>query len=405
MEHGPDRFARASWPTSTAAHGSSRYFLPLTVRWTRYTAVDRAPACVLAAVRRGPREGTLLDAVAEPEFVTALLTKIHAGETIGARRAQACSSARPRRFHRSRCPMSRRSRPSTREQSNSSVIVDSEYVIKIFRRIQPGIHSEIEIGRFLTDETAFKNAPALLGSVELVEGDDSSALAVVHAFVENQGDAWTVDPASLDRLIDDAAAQSRRADRRRRPETLVLLQRMRQIGRRTAELHQALGKPRGHRGLCAGADRRRRCCCIGSIRSTRAPTTAFDLLAGTAECIAGRRRAIWQNSCSTTASRSRRISQSWRDAALDGVKIRHHGDFHLGQMLIAKDDAYILDFEGEPRRSLEERRHKAPPARDVAGLIRSIDYAISAAIDHATDLSAGGPHRADADDARPGATG
>ena len=57
------------------------------------------------------------------------------------------------------------------------------------------------------------------------------------------------------------------------------------------------------------------------------------------------------------------------------MKIRHHGDFHLGQVLIAKDDAYILDFEGEPRRTLEERRAKAPPARDVAGFIRSIDYA------------------------------
>ncbi len=79
---------------------------------------------------------------------------------------------------------------------------------------------------------------------------------------------------------------------------------------------------------------------------------------------------------------------SWRDVALDGTKIRHHGDFHLGQVLISKDDAYLLDFEGEPRRPLEERRHKAPPARDVAGLIRSIDYAISAAIDHSTDLSA-----------------
>src|SRR5262249_28813760 len=64
----------------------------------------------------------------------------------------------------------------------------------------------------------------------------------------------------------------------------------------------------------------------------------------------------------------------------------HHGDFHLGQVLIAKDDAYILDFEGEPRRSLDERRGKAPPARDVAGLIRSIDYAASAAIEREPDL-------------------
>src|SRR5439155_5787322 len=65
------------------------------------------------------------------------------------------------------------------------------------------------------------------------------------------------------------------------------------------------------------------------------------------------------------------------------VKIRHHGDFHLGQMLIVKDDVFIIDFEGEPRRSLEERRRKAPAARDVAGLLRSIDYSATAALDRA----------------------
>jgi maltose alpha-D-glucosyltransferase/alpha-amylase len=73
-------------------------------------------------------------------------------------------------------------------------------------------------------------------------------------------------------------------------------------------------------------------------------------------------------------------------ARLEGQKIRHHGDFHLGQVLIAKDDVYFLDFEGEPRRSLEERRRKAPAARDVAGFLRSVDYAVSAALDRATDL-------------------
>ena len=65
------------------------------------------------------------------------------------------------------------------------------------------------------------------------------------------------------------------------------------------------------------------------------------------------------------------------------MKIRHHGDFHLGQMLIVKDDVFIIDFEGEPRRSIEDRRRKAPAARDVAGLIRSIDYSATAALERA----------------------
>jgi maltose alpha-D-glucosyltransferase/alpha-amylase len=78
-----------------------------------------------------------------------------------------------------------------------------------------------------------------------------------------------------------------------------------------------------------------------------------------------------------------------KDARFEGgSKIRHHGDFHLGQILIAKDDAYILDFEGEPRQTLEQRRRKAPPARDVAGFLRSIDYAVSAAVERAPNVGA-----------------
>jgi maltose alpha-D-glucosyltransferase / alpha-amylase len=72
---------------------------------------------------------------------------------------------------------------------------------------------------------------------------------------------------------------------------------------------------------------------------------------------------------------------------IDGLKIRHHGDFHLGQMLIVRDDIFIIDFEGEPRRSLDERRRKGPAARDVAGLIRSIDYSATAALERALKIA------------------
>jgi maltose alpha-D-glucosyltransferase/alpha-amylase len=79
--------------------------------------------------------------------------------------------------------------------------------------------------------------------------------------------------------------------------------------------------------------------------------------------------------------------ESGRSTHFDGLKIRHHGDLHLGHVLIAKDDAYIFDFEGEPHRPLDERRSKMPPARDVASLLRSIDYATRSAIDRAANLT------------------
>jgi maltose alpha-D-glucosyltransferase / alpha-amylase len=81
------------------------------------------------------------------------------------------------------------------------------------------------------------------------------------------------------------------------------------------------------------------------------------------------------------------LLQAFMPPEINVMKIRHHGDFHLGQMLIVKDDIFIIDFEGEPRRSLAERRRKAPAARDVAGLIRSIDYSVTAALERALKIA------------------
>lgn len=387
VEFGNDRFLMAVADTSSGA-GTSRYMLPLTIRWSRYTAIDRGPASVLAAVRRGPREGTLLDATAEPEFIAALLASIRAGAVAGHSAAglgdQRIEFRPTGVFAAAPPPDVNTVKAVDREQSNSSIIVDDRYVVKLLRRLSPGIHPEIEIGRFLTDETSFQNAPALLGSAELIEGDTSSALVVVHAFIENQGDAWSLTVGSLERLI-DAQRLNLAEPILETADTLVLLQRIRQIGKRTAELHLAFAS---RPDIAAFAPE---------------PITAEDV-AGWTDDLAKRTRARLDLVATSMANLPREIHpiasrltenrdailsyvENGRKSAFEGQKIRHHGDFHLGQVLIAKDEAYILDFEGEPRRTVEERRRKAPPARDVAGLIRSIDYAISAAIANAPDLN------------------
>ena len=145
-----------------------------------------------------------------------------------------------------------------REQSNTTVIVDDGCVVKIFRKVNEGIHPEIEIGRFLIEHTGYSNVPDLLGSIELVEGDRRSALAVAHRFIENQGDAWTVTGAYLGRFIDDQRVLSAAATPEESPELASYLQPLRQIARRTGELQSALASRPDIAGFRAGAGRRRR---------------------------------------------------------------------------------------------------------------------------------------------------
>ena len=381
IERGDDHFAVVVTDVSGPS-GISRYFMPLTIRWARYTSID-GPSTVLAAVRRGPREGALLDATPEREFISTLLAKIHGGADID-RDGKRLEFRPTETFAAEPAPEITAVNANEREQSNTTVIVDNKYVVKILRRITDGIHPEIEVGRFLADVAHFQNAPTLLGSLELIEGERKSALAVVHSFIENQGDAWTVTAAALDRLIEEQRLVPAEAAFETSESAALLAQRIRQIGRRTAEMHLAFA------------------CDASDPAFAPEPVTADDFERW-ARSIEARAQTVFDaierrlrdlpDTAATLASRVlgartailTHIDEGQR-AEHGGLKIRHHGDFHLGQVLMAKEDAYILDFEGEPRRTLEERRQKAPPARDVAGFLRSIDYAVSAALDRAPNL-------------------
>ena len=363
-------------------NATSRYLLPLMVKWTRF---DRAAAPVdaLAAVRRGRQEGTLIDAGSDPEFITLLLRAMHAGDTIesGEHRLE----ARPTDAFSAALPEPEKISALDREQSNTTAIVDTSCVVKIFRKVNEGIHPEIEVGRFLIDQTEYRNVPDLLGSIELIEGERRSALAVAHRFVENQGDAWTVTEAYLGRFIDDQRVLPATAAAEESPELASYLPLIAQIARRAGELHTALAsrpdvaafapEPVGAADVEAWIERL-------VERSNR----TFDLLAEKLIGLTETDHALAGRMLASREAIHAHIRQSL-PRAVNAVNIRHHGDFHLGQVLVAKDDAYILDFEGEPGRSLAERRQKAPAARDVAGLIRSIDYSTTAALANATNLT------------------
>jgi maltose alpha-D-glucosyltransferase/alpha-amylase len=263
--------------------------------------------------------------------------------------------------------------------------VDEDYVVKIYRRLEPGLNPEIEMGRFLTEVAGFANTPALLGTVELVEGEQRSAIGIVHAFVVNQGDAWTVSSGYLDRFAEEQRLLKSGHDTSMGEEQVSYLRYMSQTGRRVAEMHIALGS---NRDLPA---------------FTPEPTTPDDVKLWKEDILirAGRvAEALRQRRSSFREADHHLIDQFLSEFPslpdrlnallpdnIDGLNIRHHGDFHLGQMLIVKDDIFIIDFEGEPRRTIAERRRKAPAARDVAGLVRSIDYSATAALVRALQVA------------------
>ncbi|HEY8337905.1 MAG TPA: maltose alpha-D-glucosyltransferase, partial [Tardiphaga sp.] len=339
---------------------STRYVLPMRIEWVRFDREKYNPRA-FAAVRQGAREGTLLDVATDQIFIELLLYNLRKELTVedeeGAQGARLEFRPTARLLEMPVKPLTHIRAVET-EQSNSTALVDSDYVVKIYRKLQAGINPEIELGRFLTDVAGFANTPALLGSVELIEGDQQSAIGIVHAFVQNQGDAWTVTAAYLDRFVDEQKLLANGAEKAESEEQVPYLRYMSQTGRRVAEMHVALA---GHAEIPdfkpepTTADDTR--LWIGEILK-RAEHVFDSLQQSRAAAKESDRALIDQLLAQSETLRGRLLALLPAD--IDTAKIRHHGDFHLGQMLIVKDDIFIIDFEGEPRRPLEERRRRAP---------------------------------------------
>jgi maltose alpha-D-glucosyltransferase/alpha-amylase len=365
-------------------HGATaRYVLPMRIEWVRFDR-ERYNPRAFAAVRQGAREGTLLDVASDPIFIALLLRNLRQALTIEENDLRLEFRPTTRLSERAVKPPEHVRAVET-EQSNSTALVDNQYVVKVYRKLESGINPEIEMGRFLTEVAGFANTPALLGGVELIDGDKQNAIAIVHAFVENQGDAWTVTSAYLDRFVDEQRLLPPSEHPGESEEQVPYLRYMSQIGRRVAEMHLALAGSSNSDDFVpeatASSDVQR---WIEDLlgRAER----VFEALQHRRDALKEADRPLVQQLLAQRDALSARLNTLLPDQ-IDALNIRHHGDLHLGQILIVKDDIFIIDFEGEPRRSLEDRRRKAPAARDVAGLIRSIDYSATAALERALKVT------------------
>ena len=243
------------------------------IEWVRFDR-ERYNPRAFAAVRQGAREGTLLDVATDQIFIALLLRNLR--ESLDHRR----TAGMRLEFRPTAKLLEKPFKPPVHiravetEQSNSTALVDNDYVVKIYRKLEPGINPEIEVGRFLTEVAGFANTPALLGSVELIEGDKTSAVAVVHAFVQNQGDAWTVTSAYLDRFVEEQRLLAASEHPGESEEQIPYLRYMSQTGRRVAEMHLALASSSEFGRLHAGADRARGRAALDPRKPSPAPNAS-----------------------------------------------------------------------------------------------------------------------------------
>jgi maltose alpha-D-glucosyltransferase / alpha-amylase len=368
---------------TTQRGATTRYVLPMQIEWVRFDR-ERYNPNALAAVRQGAREGTLLDVASDPIFIALLLRNLSNSlvvEEAGLRLE----------FH----PTSKFDGRSIKtpdhvtvvdaERLNSTALVDNQYVVKVYRKLEPGINPEIEIGRFLTDTAGFANMPPLLGSAELVENGARNAIAVVHGFVQNQGDGWAVTSAYLDRFIEEQRLLAASDSAAESEEQTPYLRYMSQTGRRVAELHLALASSNESADFAPEptqpADVQH--CTDGLIgRAER----IFDILKQRRDTLREADRPLVDQALAFRAGLPDRL-KGLLPPGTGGLRIRLHSNFDLHRLLIVKDDIFITGFGGDPARPLEERRRKGPPARDLAGLIRSIDYSTTAAMERALRMA------------------
>lgn len=339
----------------------ARYFVPVAVRSS--VASGRAPMAEL-----GDGNGSVYDAFDVPEFLKWAIDSLATGAVLPTRRGRFEWTTLPDSggvlSEAGRGP----ARLSSAEQSNSSVRYGDAVFMKLFRRLREGIDPDEEIGRFLATRSSFRRFPTPLGTGRYVGLDGSSfPVALAQAFVPSVGDGWEVTLRELATVADRSAS------------AMV----MRRLGARTGEMHVALanGSDDGQ-----GADEAFRPIPVTERDARRWEDRVNDDLARVHRSLTARRGDVPAESRAGIDALTTRMGELTRRSAgfrelVGSWQTRVHGDFHLGQTLRTPDsDWVILDFEGEPARSIEERRMRTSPLKDVAGMLRSFGYAAGAAL-------------------------
>jgi maltose alpha-D-glucosyltransferase/alpha-amylase len=354
----------------------------------------------LRAARNGTLEARLYEASSDERFCRALFDAVERRRRLRGVRGEltASTSSLWRELRGARdgaCEL----RALRAEQTNSSMVFGDRLILKLFRMLDPGESPDLEVGRLLTERSHFAHTPPLAGWLEYQCGrEEPRTLAVLHAYLANQGDAWTHTLGELGQYFEHALANKDRAVELPTkplvdlvaddgPPPLVgeligaYLGTAELLGRRTAEMHLALAAPTEDPNFAPEPY---------SALYQRSEYQSMRNLAGqvlrTLRTRLGTLSEEGRRDAGALLANQERITARFQDylkRRFSVVRIRCHGDLHLGQILHTGKDFAIIDFEGEPARALSERRRKRSALRDVAGLLRSFHYAaLSSMLEH-----------------------
>jgi maltose alpha-D-glucosyltransferase/alpha-amylase len=377
--------------------GHERYVLPLAMADGAAAAAIRAdhPGALVAQIT-GARKGILFDGLFDDETCATLLTLVQNDRDVRLSRGVIHGISRPLHDHVPVAPAT----PITRgaDQSNTSVLFGKRHIMKVFRRIEPGEHPDLEMTEVLLAR-GFTRVPPIGGALQYAEpGAASCAVAMLQQYVHNQGNGWQVAIDELGRYFERALTLPLTVPAAAPPDGApptdalplpsdsevvgTYLTLAAALGRRTGEMHARLAETAGPPAFAPErltADDLR----AMSDAMRHHATEQLTLLELSIERLDERQRLLAR----TVLEARDELLQAFdvvshvRDA---GFRIRCHGDYHLGQVLVTEGDIVILDFEGEPSRPLHERRARHPALRDVAGMLRSFDYAALVALNAAT---------------------
>jgi trehalose synthase-fused probable maltokinase len=367
------------------------YFMPLAFM----SEEDLDTNTVIAPVIMNEKEGYLVDALHQEDFRKLLFDKI-----IHSKKNEESKVT----FHKGKALHSKEyisSHFMGVEQSNTSIVYNDNLVLKIFRRIYISMNPDYEISRFLTERMNFKHSPAYTGSISIVSSDGNITLGLMQELVPNQGDAWKYMLEEVDRIFDNLNTKkisiSKLPDidlfKRLRlndvPHEIIdwaglsIFLKIQTLATRTAEMHIALGSDiheTAFTPLTYNGDY--------SVWLKNRLTYQFQNRLNILENNLHKLDGLALELANQFLDHKKEIRKAFLDfdwTQMKSERIRIHGDYHLGQVLVNGDDFYILDFEGEPESTIRDRKVKQPPLKDVAGMFRSFHYAIYATIFNSND--------------------